>query len=120
MDKPKQLGMWMDHSVAYLMEYTTKPFEIQTVICELPAEENELLNSIKKYILRKNRDQIGQILLKYKKIVLFLPDEPKINFFDFLSEDERFFKLKVEIQDIDEKFNNQQHRCIKRHFYQDL
>jgi hypothetical protein len=27
MENTNQIGIWMDHSVAYLMEFKTKPFE---------------------------------------------------------------------------------------------
>jgi hypothetical protein len=29
MENTNQIAIWMDHSVAYLMEFKTKPFEIQ-------------------------------------------------------------------------------------------
>jgi hypothetical protein len=29
MENTNQIGIWMDHSVAYLMEFKTKPFEIK-------------------------------------------------------------------------------------------
>lgn len=128
MKKTNQLGIWMDHSVAYLMEFTTQPFEIQTIICEFPVEEkmsnpskkDELLTSIKNSILNRFFNQIGRAIIKYDKIVLFGPSDTKIDFFDFLSENERFLKLKIEIKDTDKMNVNQQHAFIKEYFTNDL
>lgn len=128
MKNVNQLGIWMDHSVAYLMEFTTKPFEIHTIVCEFPMKEkstntlkkNESINSTTNYILNKYYNKIGQAIMKYKKIVLIGPSDAKINFFDFLSEDERFLKLKIEIKDADKMDVNQQHDFIKEYFIQDL
>jgi len=128
MKNANQLGIWMDNSVAYLMEFTTKPFEIQTIVCEFPLEEKhtntskkkDLTNSAKNYILNKYYNKIGQAIIKYKKIVLIGPSNAKLDFFDFLSEDERFLKLKIEIKDADKMDVNQQHDFIKEFFVQDL
>lgn len=38
MKNTNQLGLWMDDSVAYLMQFTTKPFEIQTIVSEFLLE----------------------------------------------------------------------------------
>lgn len=43
----------------------------------------------------------------------------KFNFFDFLSEDERFLKLKIEIKDADKMNVNQQHDFINEYFGKD-
>ena len=31
MKAKKKLGIWMDHSIAYLMEFTSSAFEIKTI-----------------------------------------------------------------------------------------
>jgi stalled ribosome rescue protein Dom34 len=124
MKTTNQLGIWMDHSVAYLMELTTKPFEIQTILCELPLpEKNEkplkndtALSSRNKSILYKFYHQIGAVMLNYKKIVLFGPSDAKINFFDFLSENECFLKLKIEIKYTEKMNENQQDGFIREYF----
>jgi stalled ribosome rescue protein Dom34 len=128
MKNTNQLGIWMDHSVASLIEFTVKPFEVQTILCEFPLEEKNT-SPTKKYELktRSNRaalnkfyNKIGKAIVKYDKVVLFGPFDAKIEFFDFLSEDERFLKLKIEIKDADNMDVNQQHSFIKEYFTQEL
>ena len=121
MKKTFQLGLWMDSSIAYLIEFTTKPFEIQTILSEFPIEEvkvqdevkNHSLSTFKNYILNKYYGKIGQAIVPYKKITLFGPSPSKIDFFDFLSENEQFLQLRIEIKDTAVMNVNQQHAFIR-------
>ena len=126
MKNTNQLGLWMDDSVAYLIQFTTKPFTIQTIVREFQTEEKKsnslkkilLLSRYKETSLNKHYNKMGKELLKYEKIVLFGPSTSKLDFFDFLNEDERFLKLKIEIKDADKMNVNQQHEFIKEYFEQ--
>jgi stalled ribosome rescue protein Dom34 len=128
MKNTNQLGIYMDHSVASLIEFTVKPFEVQTILCEFPLEEknasaskkNELKTRTKRAALNKFYNKIGRAVLKYDKIVLFGPSDAKIEFFDFLSEDEQFLKLKIELKDAVNMNVNQQHSFITEYFTQEL
>jgi hypothetical protein len=75
----------MDHSVAYLMEFKTKPFEIQIIECDLTVDEKKVIHIEKKQnrdIKRKYKyyNQIGNAIINYDKIILFGPSEAKIDF----------------------------------------
>lgn len=117
-----QIAIWMDYSVAYLMEFKTKPFEIQIIVCEFTVDEKKR-NPYKKEttnsnLKRKHKyyNQIGNAILNYDKIILFGPSEAKIDFFDSLSEDERFYKLKIEIKETDKMNLDQRHAFISEYF----
>lgn len=80
------------------------PFEIQIIACDFTVDKKKR-NTYRKEttnsdIKRKYEyyNQIGNAIINYDKIILFGPSEAKIDFFDTLSEDERFYKLKVEIK----------------------
>jgi stalled ribosome rescue protein Dom34 len=128
MRNTNQLGIWMDHSVASLIEFTVKPFEVQTILCEFPLEEknanpstkSELKTMTNRAALNKFYNKIGRAIQKYDKIVLFGPSDAKIEFFDFLSEDELFLKKRIEIKNADNMDVNQQHTFIKEYFVQEL
>ncbi|MFV8366221.1 hypothetical protein [Flavobacterium sp. XS1P27] len=124
MENTNQIAIWMDYSVAYLMEFKTKPFEIQIIACDFTVDKKkrnpyrkETTNSDikRKY---KYYNQIGNAIINYDKIILFGPSEAKIDFFDTLSEDERFYKLKVEIKETDKMNVNQRHAFINKYFVQ--
>ncbi len=124
MKRVKKLGVWMDHSIAYLMEFTNNPFEIRTIESQFTEGNNELILS-KKTDLSINKDQhilyayynkIGEAIKNYKQIVLFGPADAKMELFDVLSEDHRFMKMKVEIKETDKMSVNQQHAFINKYF----
>lgn len=121
--KSNQLGVWMDPSIAYIIEFTANPFTIQNIIAEFPLEQkeeqkhlnHECLTTLKKYILLRSYYKIGQALLGFKKITLFGPTCQKLDFFDFLSENEPFLKLRIEIKDAATWSGIEHYNRIKEH-----
>ncbi|MGO4819509.1 hypothetical protein [Flavobacterium sp. W22_SRS_FP1] len=126
MKNTNQLGIWKDDSDAYLIEFTTNPFKVIMILCEFPIDEKNgnnqektaSISSIKTSSFNKYHNKIGRAIIKYHEIILFGPSDAKIDFFDFLSEDDRFLKLKIEIKDTDKMDVNQQHTFIKEYFGQ--
>ncbi|RDI56160.1 hypothetical protein [Flavobacterium glaciei] len=124
MGNKNKIGIWMDHSIAYLMEFETKPFEIQIIECDFtldeknrnPHKKETIISDVKRKY--KYYNQIGNAIMHYDKIILFGPSEAKIDFFDTLSEDERFYKLKIEIKETDKMNVNQQREFINKYFVQ--
>lgn len=124
MKTTKKLGVWMDHSIAYLMEFTSKHFEIETIESKLTnqqknislAEYESLIKSKEKKQLSDYYKKIGETIKNYKRVILFGPSNAKVELFDFLSEDERFLKIKFEIKNTDKMTTNQQHTFVKEYF----
>ncbi|EIA07198.1 hypothetical protein [Flavobacterium frigoris] len=120
----KKLGIWMDHSIAYLMEFTNSPFEIKTIESKFSIDEKQLKSSkISALLINKEKrvlydyyNKIGEAIKSYKQIVLFGPSDAKMEFFDVLSEDERFMKIKFEIKETDKMSMHQQHDFILEYF----
>ena len=124
MKTTKKLGVWMDHSIAYLMEFTSKHFEIETIESKLTnqqknislAEYESLIKSKEKKQLSDYYKKIGETIKNYKRVILFGHSNAKVELFDFLSEDERFLKIKFEIKNTDKMTANQQHTFVKEYF----
>jgi len=116
----KKFGIWMDHSIAYLMEFTNNPFEIQSIESNFSANEKKLKTSkISTLLIYQERqvlfdyyNKIGEAIKNYDQIVLFGPSCAKMEFFDVFSEDERFVKIKIEIKETDKMSMRQQHDFI--------
>lgn len=114
----------MDHSIAYLMEFTNSPFEIQTIESEfiegkkeLPWSKSTTLSiNMDKHVLHAYYNKIGEAIKNYKQIVLFGPTDAKVELFDVLSEDNRFVKIIFEIKETDKMSVNQQHDFISKYF----
>jgi hypothetical protein len=124
MKTTKKLGVWMDHNMAHLMEFTSKHFEIETIESKLNDQEkieslvkSDNLNFIKeKKQLFDYYKRIGEAIKNYKRVILFGPTDAKIELFDLLSEDIRFLKIKFEIKETDKMDENQQHNFVKEYF----
>lgn len=125
METKKKLGIWMDHSIAYLMEFTTSAFEIKTIESEF-HKQKKIQTSSKSDSLMHNKEQqkltsyykkISDIIKDYKKVILFGPSNAKVELFDFLSEDERFIKIKFEIKNTDEMTKEQKNSFVMDMFF---
>jgi len=117
----KKLGVWMDHSIAYLMEFTANPFEIKTVESDSIGTINsantlEAMMKIRNQLLLAYYNKIANELKDYSKIILFGPSNAKMELFDVLSEDERFLKVKIEIKSTDRMTAQEQHMFITDYF----
>lgn len=124
MSATKKLGIWMDHSMAHLMEFTSKHFEIETIeselsnqekIASLAKSENSNFSKERKQLFEYYK-KIGEAIKNYKRVILFGPTDAKIELFDLLSEDNRFLKIKFEIKNTDKMTKNQQHTFVKEYF----
>jgi stalled ribosome rescue protein Dom34 len=119
----KKLGIWMDYSYAHIMEFTLNPFEIITVESTSFANEKRYpidtlatLLETRKQLLFKYYNKIANEIQNYNRIILFGPSNAKVEFFDVLSEDERFLKTKVELTNTDDMTQSEQHDFIKEYF----
>ena len=124
MSTAKQLGIWMDHSNAHLMEFTTDP--IKTSIIESKFTREDKVQSLdKSEHLMHNKEQhqqseyyknLGAIIKKYEDVILFGPTTAKVELFNFLRADHNFEKINIEVKQTDKMTENQEHAFIKEHF----
>lgn len=114
----------MDHSIAHLMEFTSKHFEIETIESNLTTDlQHESVVKNKNLTPKKETKQlfdyykkIAEAIKNYKRVILFGPTDAKIELFDLLSEDERFLKIKIEIKNTDKMTENQKHDFVREYF----
>lgn len=124
MKTSKRLGIWIDHSTAHLMEFTSNSSEIKTIESKLGSMSRRQVANYKTSLThdrewhRQNEyyQKLSEVIKNYEEVVLFGPTEEKVELFDVMSEDERCTKLKVEIKETPEMDENQQHDFVKQHF----
>lgn len=120
----KKIGIWMDHSIAHLMEFTTKPFEINTIESKFTHADKEesltksesLMHNKEQHKIAKYYYKLGEAIRNYDKVILFGPTDAKVELFNILKEDFRFEKIKIEIKETDKMSVNQQHDFVKKYF----
>lgn len=124
MKNVKKLGVWMDHKIAHLMEFTNEPFEVTTIESKFPYHENYLnepksdvvLNIKQQHKQFKYYKKIGEVIKDYYQVILFGPSDAKLELFNILSEDNRFMKIKVEIKETDRMTRSQLHLFVNEYF----
>jgi hypothetical protein len=124
MKVPKRLGVWMDHSTAHLMEYSSEDFEINTVASKFtePVHQESLLHS---EITLHNKEQqslkfyykhLIEIIKNYDEIVLYGPTDAKTELYNLIKAEHRFDKLKIETKQANKMSDKQQHAFVKEYF----
>jgi len=124
MTTAKKIGIWMDHSIAQIIEFTNNPNETKTISLKFTHEEKE--NSLNKgekhmHIKEQHRQleyykKLGEVINNYEDVILFGPTDAKVELFNFLKADPRFAKIKIEIKQTDKLTENQQHNLVKKYF----
>ena len=124
MKSKNKLGVWMDHSIAYIMEFTSNPFEIKTIESKVTPQK-QVETSVKSENLMLSKDQkqlfsyykkLSQVIKGYKRVLLFGPTNAKVELFDILSTDQNFVNIKIEIKETDKMTANQKDDFVKSYF----
>ena len=121
-----KIGIWMDHSIAHLMEYSNHPFEIQTI--ESNFTQKEKINSMLKgeahmhnkeqQLQTKYYKKLMSIVKKYKEVILFGPTNAKEELFNVISTDNRFENIKIQVKQTDKMTAKQKLNFVKEYFAQ--
>ncbi|MDP2338714.1 MAG: hypothetical protein Q8N05_20145 [Bacteroidota bacterium] len=123
MKSKKQLGIWMDHSVAHLLDLNNS-LEKNTIVSqsnfEVKTEDLKLDES-----LMQNREQnqltdyfkqLSEVIKDYDEVLLFGPTNAKAELVNTLKDDRHFDKVKIEVKSADKMTENQRHAFVKEHF----
>jgi stalled ribosome rescue protein Dom34 len=120
----KQLGICMDHSSAYLMEYTSRGITTSTIesqanhqprIENITADESRVQNREQNQLADYFK-QLSEIIREYDEVVLFGPTEAKDELLNHLRENHLFDKIKIELEHEDKMTENQQQAFVKDYF----
>ena len=125
MTTAKYLGVWMDHSRAHLIEFTTDPIEIKTIESKftLQVKDKHSLARSEDTIHNKEQHQqaeyykkLGEAIKNYEEVILFGPTDAKDELFNVLRADHLFAKIKIEVKQTDKMTENQQRAFVREHF----
>jgi len=124
MGKATKLGIWMDHTSAHLMEFTTDPILTKTIELdnhqakkEHGFGQNELMIHHKEQrVLSDYYKKLGEVIRKYEEVLLFGPTEAKVELLNLLKDDHRFSNVKITVKSSDKMTENQQHAFVKDYF----
>lgn len=124
MKSSNSLGIWLDHSKANLIEFTTNPMETKTIELPLSHEEKEATSS-KSEILMHHKEQqdqkayyhqLAQVIKNYTDVILFGPTDAKAELYNILKADHSFDNIHFKVISADKMTENQQHAFVRNHF----
>lgn len=125
----KKLGIWMDHTTANMIVFTSHQQETNATNEDILQEEREE-SAIKEGIHtsevhKHNKEQqqqqafytkLSQTIKEYDEVLLFGPTDAKSELANFLKSDHHFDKIKIETKPADKMTENQQHAFVKEYF----
>ena len=124
MEKIKQLGIWMDHSIAHLMDLTNGAIVQSIIVSEFTHDDKKfgLMKDEKHMHIKKQHMQSGyykklsDAIIKYQEVVLFGPTEAKNELLNLLKTHHLFENIKIEVKHADKMTENQMHAFVKEYF----
>lgn len=120
----KQLGIWMDHSIAYFIELSNDKIVKKTLkiapaflgpLDNLRLNES-LINNKEENHLSDFYKKISDVIKNFDEVLLYGPTHAKTELFNQLKEDIHFDSIKIEVQPADKMTDNQQEAFVKRYF----
>jgi hypothetical protein len=120
----KRLGIWMDHSNAYLMELTNDIIVTNRVVSELSDNEadfnfykgEKLVHKKEQHLQLNYYRKIGDIIKNYKDVVLFGPTDAKSELLNLIKTDHLFEDIKIEVKNSDKMTEEQMQTFIREYF----
>jgi len=123
MKNVKKLGIWMDHTMAHIIELKNNSITSSTIESQSPQGGKQ--NFGKDETLKQNTEQdqlseffkrLSTVIMDYPEVVLFGPTNAKTELHNLLKEDSGFNSIKIEIETTDNLTKNQIQAYVKEHF----
>jgi hypothetical protein len=120
----QKLGIWMDHSEAYITDYSTDFLKTEKFIFEFTHQIREGgMRKSEVTMLHKEKDEqkryykkLGEIILKYSDVILFGPTSAKQELHNLLKTNHLFDKIKITVLPADKMTEIEQQLFVKNFF----
>jgi hypothetical protein len=120
----RQLGIWMDHSNAYLMKLTNDSILTNRVVSEFSKQEAELNHYKGEKLIHKKEQhlqldyykKIGDIIKMYQEVVLFGPTDAKNELLNMVKTDHLFDGIEIEVENSDKMTESQMQTFVRDYF----
>ncbi len=125
MTTKRNLGIWMDHATAHVMEFTDS---IKTIVIHSKFTHEEKEKSLHKgENLMHNKEQgqqsdfykkLAETIRDYDEVVLFGPTDAKLELLNLLKADHTFAKIEIVVKSSEKMTENQEHAFVRNYFSQ--
>ncbi len=119
--KTKNLGIWMDHSTANLIDLNAENSTISSPFTFLVKEEalsrsEHIMHNKESQMHEAYYKKIALEILKYNHVVLFGPTQAKKELHNFFKDDLHFKDIKIDIESADKMTDNEKNAFVLNHF----
>ncbi len=126
--KTKQIGIWMDHATANLMELTSGDMQTKTITSKFTHQEKENVShkGDKAMHHKEQHEQLAYykeiiaIIKDYEEVLLFGPTNAKTELFNLVKAQHHLDKINIETKQADKMTENQQFTFVKAYFFKHL
>lgn len=122
METIKNLGIWMDHSSAKLIDLNKKnsnciqsKFTFDTKEEALQKSES-LMHNKRQQMHEAYYKEIADKILSYDHVVLFGPTNANVELHNYLNKDLHFKNIKIDIESADNMSDNEKYAFVKKYF----
>jgi stalled ribosome rescue protein Dom34 len=123
MKTQKNLGIWMDHANAHLIDLNTEKNN-QSIVSDFTNETKvDVLVRSEKGMHNKRQQmheayykEIGEAILNYDHVLLFGPTNAKTELHNYLNEDLHFKDIQFDIEGADKMTDNEKEAFVRNHF----
>ena len=124
MTTEKNLGIWMDHSNAHLLEYATDDIEEKVIASDFTHQEKadglakheNVMHNKEQHQQSTYYKKLGEVIKNYDNVILFGPTDAKVELLNILKADHLYEKIKIETQSTDKMTENQRHAFVAAYF----
>ena len=120
----KQLGIWMDHSVANIIELSNDKMVKRTVklipafpdpVENLRLDESLMNNKVNDH-LSDFYQKLSAVIKNFDEVLLYGPTHAKTELYNQLKENIQFDRIKIDVQPAEIMTDNQQEAYVKNFF----
>jgi len=123
METKKNLGIWMDHASAHLIDMNaeknnhsiTSKFTFSTKEETLKKSEH-LMHNKEQQMDEAYYKKIAAAILNYNHVLLFGPTHAKSELHNYLKKDLHFKDIKIDVESTDKMTDNEKDAFVKNHF----
>jgi stalled ribosome rescue protein Dom34 len=123
MEVQKNLGIWLDHSNANLIDVNSSKnsqtinskFDFNTQEEALKRSEN-LMHNKRQQMHEAYYKEIADEILKYNHVLLFGPTDAKTELHNYLNQDLHFKDIKIDVESAENITDNEKDAFVKNHF----
>jgi hypothetical protein len=109
MKKEKKLGIWMDHSIAHIIEFSDQWNELKTIESNFNyqdkvdslAKSESLMHNKQQQLKAEFYKKLEAFILNYDAVLLFGATNAKTELLNKTQKDHRFSGIKIEVKEAD-------------------